>query len=339
LHAGRKSLSAALTSLCIAATAGPLLVASPSVAAPSHDIGSVRARVGRLDRQAERASERYNDARIDLRKAKHELGSVTVQLHQQREDVDRLELLVASHVIDSVPTDAATTSSSGTPQVTDDPEKFLNQLSDITTFTSDQQTSIDQLTTDVKRLEFREHLAHEMIGSISKSRATLAHQKRIVRQKAAQAKELLSTLEERRQERLSRSEERTTSTSTSTPTASVPVSGSAATAVQFALAQVGKAYVYGAAGPDAYDCSGLTMAAWGAAGVALPHSSSAQMGSGTPVSISDLQPGDLVFYYSPVSHVGMYIGNGEIVNAENPSTGVVTAPVDSMPIAGAVRPG
>jgi len=134
------------------------------------------------------------------------------------------------------------------------------------------------------------------------------------------------------EERASRSESRTV-----TPTAAV--SGNAAGAVQYALAQVGKAYVYGAAGPSAYDCSGLTMAAWGSAGVSLPHSSSAQMGYGTPVSISALQPGDLVFYYSPVSHVAMYIGNGMIVHAANPSQGVRTDPVGLMPISGAVRPG
>ena len=63
------------------------------------------------------------------------------------------------------------------------------------------------------------------------------------------------------------------------------------------------------------------------------------MGSGTPVSIDALQPGDLVFYYSPVSHVGMYIGNGQLVHAANPSTGVQVTSVSSMPISGAVRPG
>ncbi|MDQ4008754.1 MAG: NlpC/P60 family protein, partial [Actinomycetota bacterium] len=117
------------------------------------------------------------------------------------------------------------------------------------------------------------------------------------------------------------------------------VSGSAAVAVDFAMAQLGDAYAYGAAGPDAWDCSGLTMGAWGAAGVSLPHSSSGQMSSGTPVSSSDLQPGDLVFYYDPVSHVGIYVGNGQIVHASNPSDPVNMAPVFSMPYSGAVRPG
>ena len=111
-------------------------------------------------------------------------------------------------------------------------------------------------------------------------------------------------------------------------------------AVDYAMAQVGDSYVYGASGPDAFDCSGLTSMAWAAAGVALPRSSGAQLaGGGTPVSMSDLQPGDLVFYYSPVSHVAMYIGGGQIVHAANPGTGVAVAGVSSMPVSGAVRPG
>ena len=99
------------------------------------------------------------------------------------------------------------------------------------------------------------------------------------------------------------------------------------------------AYVYGAAGPSAFDCSGLTMAAWSQAGVSLPHSSAAQYSSGRHISESELQPGDLVFYYSPISHVGMYIGNGQIVNAVNPSVGVVISGLHDMPYVGAVRPG
>ena len=86
-------------------------------------------------------------------------------------------------------------------------------------------------------------------------------------------------------------------------------------AVDTALAQQGKPYVWGGAGPDSYDCSGLMQYAYAAAGISLPHSSSMQSRMGTPVSKANLQPGDLVFFYSPVSHVGMYIGNGQMVHA------------------------
>jgi cell wall-associated NlpC family hydrolase len=97
---------------------------------------------------------------------------------------------------------------------------------------------------------------------------------------------------------------------------------------QEANAQTGKAYQYGAAGPDAFDCSGLTQWAYRAAGIELPHSSSAQSELGTPVARADLRPGDLVFFYSPVSHVGMYIGNGQMVHAATEATGVQVTSVD-----------
>ena len=95
----------------------------------------------------------------------------------------------------------------------------------------------------------------------------------------------------------------------------VAQTAAAQVAVNTALAQQGKPYVWAAAGPNSYDCSGLTQFAYRAAGIALPHSSGMQSRVGTPVSLSALQPGDLLFFYSPVSHVGMYIGNGQMVHA------------------------
>src|SRR3954469_10312805 len=89
--------------------------------------------------------------------------------------------------------------------------------------------------------------------------------------------------------------------------------GASQKAVDVALSQVGKPYAWGAAGPGSYDCSGLAQYAYKAAGFALPHSSRSQSTMGTPVSKADLKPGDLVFFYSPVSHVAIYIGNGQIV--------------------------
>ena len=102
-------------------------------------------------------------------------------------------------------------------------------------------------------------------------------------------------------------------------------------AVNFALAQVGKPYAWGAAGPSSYDCSGLMLAAYRAAGISLPHSSSMQSRMGTPVSKANLQPGDLVFFYSPVSHVAMYIGNGQIVQASTYGQPVAVTQLAYMP--------
>ncbi len=116
-----------------------------------------------------------------------------------------------------------------------------------------------------------------------------------------------------------------------------PTSPGAATAVRAALSQVGKAYQFAAAGPDAYDCSGLTMWAWAQAGVSLPHYSKAQWESLNHVPMNALQPGDLIFFYASVSHVGIYIGNGQMVDAANPALGVRVTGIGGSVI-GAARP-
>ena len=112
---------------------------------------------------------------------------------------------------------------------------------------------------------------------------------------------------------------------------------SAQRVVDLALTKVGSSYRHAAAGPSSFDCSGLTYWAYKQVGVTLPRTSSSQLSAGTKVSRSNLQPGDLVFYYSPVSHVAIYIGNGKIVDAANYRTGVRVTSVDSMPFAGARR--
>ena len=125
--------------------------------------------------------------------------------------------------------------------------------------------------------------------------------------------------------------------STGTTTAAVtaaPVAAptqAAQTAVDTALAQQGKPYVWAGAGPNSYDCSGLTQFAYAAAGISLPHSSSMQSTMGTPVAYADLQPGDLVFFYTPVSHVGMYIGNGQMVHAGTSGDVVKVVNLAGMP--------
>ncbi len=134
----------------------------------------------------------------------------------------------------------------------------------------------------------------------------------------------------------SRSTTRSTSTSGSSGSSgstggSAPsVSGKAGVAVRFAYAQLGKPYVFGAAGPDSYDCSGLTMAAWGAAGVNIGgHYTQWQWNATARVDRSQLQPGDLVFFYS-LGHVGIYVGNGMVIHAPQPGDVVKLTALDAF---------
>ena len=103
-------------------------------------------------------------------------------------------------------------------------------------------------------------------------------------------------------------------------------------AVQAALTRIGDPYVWGAAGPGQFDCSGLVMWAFQQAGISLPHSSYAQAAGGQPVSRDQMQPGDVVSYYSDASHVGIYIGDGMMVHASTFGVPVRVAPVDNAPI-------
>jgi cell wall-associated NlpC family hydrolase len=121
--------------------------------------------------------------------------------------------------------------------------------------------------------------------------------------------------------------------------ASARASSKAAKALAFAKRQIGDSYGYGSTGPNRWDCSGLTQGAYKAAGVKLPHSSRGQMKYGRKVAKSSLKPGDLVFFYSPVSHVGIYAGNGKVIHASRPGKPVGYAKMSYMPFAGGRRIG
>jgi cell wall-associated NlpC family hydrolase len=110
-------------------------------------------------------------------------------------------------------------------------------------------------------------------------------------------------------------------------------------AAQKACDLIGKPYVFGSNGPNSYDCSGLTQEAWGSVGVHLEHYTKDQWGSTTPVSRDELKPGDLVFYYSDLHHVALYIGGGKVVHAPHTGDHVRMASIDRGPIAGYRRPG
>ena len=118
------------------------------------------------------------------------------------------------------------------------------------------------------------------------------------------------------------------------PPEAVPGGGApeAATVIQAALSRIGSPYSWGAAGPNAFDCSGLVMWSFQQAGIALPHSSQALAHGGQPVSMDQMQPGDLVTFYSDASHVGIYIGDGMMVHASTYGTPVRVAPVNNAPI-------
>ncbi|MFD3641057.1 C40 family peptidase [Streptomyces griseus] len=169
---------------------------------------------------------------------------------------------------------------------------------------------------------------------------------RLAARQAAEAKERAAAEEKAREEAAKESVGGSgpgsgSGTGTDPGTGSGAGSGYAAKAekvLAFARAQIGKPYVWGASGPSSYDCSGLTQAAWREAGVDLPRTTWDQVKIGTRVATSDLRPGDLVFFYDDISHVGIYKGDGMMIHAPKPGANVREESIYSMPIHGSVRP-
>jgi cell wall-associated NlpC family hydrolase len=327
LH-GRKRLATALSGLALVAGVGIVgfVPAQPAQAEPKID--DVQKQVDALFHEGEVASERLNDAKLELADLRGDL--VSLQADQDRQDAkvesarDDLQDSIVSQY------EGQSLTAVGVVANTDDAGSFVSQLSTMSAYNDLQSQLFDSFSTQAKALGLRERATAQRTAEIAKKQDELASDKQAIDVKYDQAKALLDRLkDEEREALLSRG-------SVALPSG-ISATGAAKVAIQYAMAQVGKAYVYGAAGPSAFDCSGLMMMAWAQAGISLPHSSSAQYGIGRHVASGDLQPGDLVFYYSPISHVAMYIGNGLIVEAANPSAGVRVSPVFSMPYSGATR--
>ena len=327
---GRRSLVTIVAGAALALSVG-MIPSGTAQAKPT--IQDVQHRVDRLYHAAEQASERYNQIHVQLTQMRGDVKALRADQARQQKQTEKARRLVADSIVRQYEGDSL--SAVGQAVVSSDPNAFVSQLTTMSAFNSMQAGQYSSYLTQAKALSIRQDATRQQLEKVAALVKQAAADKATIDKNLAAAKALLGKMQAAARARMvsvSRS-------SSVTPPVNVPVSGRAAAAVHFAMAQVGKPYVYGAAGPNAYDCSGLTMAAWGAAGVGLPHSSSAQYGSGTHISASQLQPGDLVFYYSPISHVGMYIGNGMIVNAENPSAGIRVTGLHTMPYVGAVRPG
>ena len=351
-----------LTSLAVAG-AGTVFLAGAASADPE-DLDAVRARVTQVSDQVE---ELYHEAEVANERylqAQERHDQITKQLSSAEDAVARQTAKV-TEMTRSMGGFAAAAYRQGVIDPTlqmvlsDNAQEALSQAAVVDAFAAHQSDALAVVAAERNTLAQRQANVEEQETALQAVQADLESEKKAIDENVnkaegllaslkAQEREILAEIETERQAeaaRASRDEVRQepNSTQSSAPSPAPPpapaASGRAGAAVAFALAQVGDPYVYGGTGPDGWDCSGLTSGAWRAAGVSIPRTSQAQY-SGLPrVSPSSAQPGDIVVYYSGASHVGLYIGNGQIVHASRPGRPVSVTSMYSMPVVGVVRPG
>ncbi|MFC9264233.1 NlpC/P60 family protein [Streptomyces hydrogenans] len=361
---GRPAVRTAAT-LALASAAGATLFegsghADP--AAPGRTPAQVRTEVDRLYQEAEAATERYNGAkeqadtaRASFDRLRDEAARRTERLNTARRGLGA----VAAAQYRSGGLDPAVQLA-----LTSNPDEYLERAALAEKAGDRQATAVTAVRRELAGLA---QLRAESAGRLTALRgheAELRRQKATVLGKLAAARALLARLTAEERARYEAAvAARTAPTSGTTARTGADAAGATATgsataradrssgdrapvaapagrasaAISFARAQLGKPYVWGATGPSGYDCSGLTQAAWRAAGVSLPRTTYTQINAGRRVSRSELAPGDLVFFYSGISHVGLYIGGGQMIHAPRPGAPIRIAPIDEMPFAGATR--
>ncbi|MFE5157035.1 NlpC/P60 family protein [Streptomyces sp. NPDC056697] len=293
----------------------------------------VKARVDQYQRQAEEATERYNGAKDKADKAHAALDALRDQAARRT-----TRLNAARNALGAFAT-AQYRSGTIAPALqlalSSSPGQYLQRASLAERAGNRQAALIASVGRQERKLRQVRGEAADRLAALRASQTAAAHHKRTVQERLAAADRLLDrlTLEQRQRLLAAQDGDRAGADGTASPTA-----GRAARAVSYAYAALGKPYVWGATGPHGYDCSGLTQAAWRAAGVALPRTTYTQINAGRRVTRDQLAPGDLVFFYSGVSHVGLYIGDGRIIHAPRPGAPVRVASVADMPFAGAARP-
>ncbi|MFF6782024.1 NlpC/P60 family protein [Streptomyces sp. NPDC012510] len=307
----------------------------------------VKARVEKLYQEAEVATEKYNGAKEKADKAQENLEELRDQAARR---TDRL-----NSARDELGSLAAAQYRSGSIDpswqlaLSTDPDQYLDGAAFVERVGSRQAADVSSVRKQLLEIERLRGAARVELGTLKTRQTELKRHKKTVTSKLTTARQLLdrlSTEDRARFDTTGGAPGRASRTSASSrrdftgPASPATVHASdsrAAAAVSYAYTKIGSPYVWGATGPNAFDCSGLTQAAYRSAGISLPRTTYAQINAGRRVARSELRPGDLVFFYSGISHVGIYIGNGQMIHAPNPSAPVRVAPLDEMPFAGATR--
>jgi len=363
-------ISAALSVLGVFPASLPAAAARPLTVAEARNlIKHLQTDADGIDQQYADVEEQINQGRTQLRLKQADVQTQTKKIERLKLQVGRIaraqfqnrSLDTAAHLF-----------------VTSDTEGFLSQISTVQKVSENQNAALQDFQQEQANLAAVEHSAETDLAALGEKEKQLKSLAAASDNKLDEAKKVLVRLTTAQQKQLAEAEKKATAkanaegqaatkppaktnaqrrvaakppaktdaqsrnatkSSRNSTRSSATGSSKGAKALAYAKAQLGEPYVRSGAGPSSWDCSGLTMMAWGSVGVSLPHSSRQQFSRGRSVAKSNLQLGDLVFFYSDIGHVGLYAGNGQVIHAPRPGKSVEYIKMSYMPYAGARRPG
>ncbi|MFG3671852.1 C40 family peptidase [[Kitasatospora] papulosa] len=367
---GRTTPAVGLTTVALASvTLLSTQSATAAPAAPKPSIEEVQKKVDALYRQAGTATQQYNKAKAASAEQRSKVDALLEAAAKRADKLNETRRELGSYA--AAQYRGGSIAPTATFFLADDPQSYFDQDQLMARMTSRQQKAVADFRTQQKEAAAKRAEATKSLETLTASQASLRTSKQQVQTKLTEARTLLSQLTAEEKARLAELERKKeaeaerkadelarqqaakettaadeapkTKSGSGTGTGSGTGSGSgysskAEKVLAFARAQIGKPYVWGATGPSSYDCSGLTQAAWKAAGVGLPRTTWDQVKVGTRVSTANLRPGDLVFFYDDISHVGIYKGGGMMIHAPKPGANVREESIYYMPIYGSVRP-
>ncbi|MFF6773845.1 NlpC/P60 family protein [Streptomyces sp. NPDC012637] len=364
--------TAALASVTL--LSGQSAQAAPTAPAPKPTVEEIQKKVDRLYREAGVATQEYDRAKEATDRKRREVDRILDDVARRTEEINTARRALGSYA--AAQYRAGAVGPTATLIFADSPQDYFDQTHLMDRLSERQRTAVAEYESRRAAAAKQRTEATRRLAELTASQKELSASKQTVQRKLAEARTLLARLtaeekarlaelerkreaearrkaeerakaeaeaERRRQEEAARPTPSPTPAPTPTPTTPPPSGGTsyaakAAEALAFARAQIGKPYVWGATGPSSYDCSGLTQASWRAAGVDLPRTTWDQVEAGSRVATADLLPGDLVFFYDDISHVGIYIGDGKMIHAPKPGAYVREESIYYMPIYGSVRP-
>ncbi|AMW13754.1 glycoside hydrolase [Streptomyces qaidamensis] len=334
---GRRTAAVVTLALALTATLHPPAGAEPQT------LPEVRAELDRLYHRAEVATERYNALDGKITRQEKRLGTLRAQVAAAERKLSRLTALAGAAARSQyrgggVPAEVQFA-------LARDPERALDNASLARQAQLATRRTVGALTTAQEELRTRSDAEGEELRRLRKNRGSLGSHRRTIQSRIREARKVESGLAEKQRRELAALEHRAADEAQAEWVRSGVLDGAGTEgssagreAVVFATRELGKPYVWGAEGPDSYDCSGLTSQAWLAAGVVIPRTSQEQWRLLHRVPVAKMRPGDLIIHNADASHVSLYIGDGRMIHAPRPGRNVTVAPAGSMEILGVVRP-